>query len=219
MRRLRRRFWIPLIVLVLLGSGPWVWTEVGAAGHEHDEATAPAAEVAIVLGTGVEADGRPSPRLEGRLRTAAALVASGRARVLLVSGDGGGDSGDETGVMAAYLKGLGVDEKRVVEDPHGLDTYDSCVRAREVYGIDRALVVTQGYHLSRAVTLCRRVGIDADGVSAGCPGCGTLFLAGKAGRDFFACFKAAWDTVRGRPPVTSEPPNPAVTEALTVSMR
>ncbi|MFG1606502.1 vancomycin high temperature exclusion protein [Actinoplanes sp. NPDC049265] len=216
---MRRRVWIPLavITLVLLGGGPWLWTEFGARGYEHDVADAPVADVTIVLGTGVEPDGRPSPRLVGRLRTAAELVRGGRTRVVLVSGDGGGDSGDETATMSAYLEGLGVDKARIVQDPHGLDTYDSCVRARDVYGVRRALVVTQDYHLSRAVTLCRGVGLDAEGVRAGCPGCGRLFLAGKAGRDFFACFKAAWDRVSGRPPAVESPADRSVEQALTSS--
>jgi vancomycin permeability regulator SanA len=212
----RRRVWIPLalISLAVLGSGPWGWTEVGAHGHEYDAAGAPVADVTIVLGTGVEPDGRPSPRLAGRLETAAELVRSGRTRVVLVSGDGSGESGDETATMSAYLRDHGVEKARIVPDPHGLDTYDSCVRARDVYGVGRALVVTQDYHLSRAVTLCRGVGLDADGVRAGCPGCGRLFLAGKAGRDFFACFKAAWDRVSGRPPAVESPADHSVQQAL-----
>lgn len=217
MRWLRRRVGIPAVVLLAVAAGPWVWTELGARGHEHDEAGAPAADVTIVLGTGVEADGRPSPRLTGRLETAAELVRSGRTRVVLVSGDGAGESGDETGTMTAYLVSLGVDPRLIVADPHGLDTYDSCVRARDVYGVDRALIVTQDYHLSRAVTLCRGVGVAAEGVAARCPGCGTAFLAGKAARDVFASVKAAWDSVRGRPPAVTSAPDPAVAESLKLS--
>jgi vancomycin permeability regulator SanA len=137
-----------------------------------------------------------------------------RARVILISGDGGGESGDEPAVMATYLTGLGIDPRRIVADPHGLDTYDTCVRAREVYGVTRALVVTQAYHLSRAVTLCRRVGIDADGVTARCGGCATSLLVGKAVRDYFASGKAAWDAVRARPPAVTSSPNAQVRDAL-----
>ena len=155
--------------------------------------TAPAADVVIVLGTAVAADRRrPGDRLAGRLETAAALVTSGRARVVLVSGDGGGTSGDEPAVMTVVPDRLGVDPRRIVADPYGLDTYDRCARARDVYGVDRALVVTQSYHLSRAVTLCRQLGLDVDGVTARCDGCGPVLLAGKAVRDYFASGKAAW---------------------------
>jgi vancomycin permeability regulator SanA len=204
------------VVAALLLSAPWCWTTASAWGHRYAEATAPTADVVIVLGTQVAADRRtPENRLAGRLQTAAALVRAGRARVILVSGDGGGQSGDEPAAMTSYLTGrLGIEPRRVIADPYGLDTYDSCRRARDVYGVTRALVVTQSYHLSRAVTVCRRLGLDADGVAARCPGCGAVLLAGKAVRDFFASGKALWDVLRGRPPVVTSPPSPAVRDAL-----
>ncbi|MEU5908501.1 ElyC/SanA/YdcF family protein [Micromonospora sp. NPDC047527] len=203
------------LAALLLASVPWLWTTIGARGHVHDEADAPAADVVIVLGTAVAADRqRPGERLAGRLETAAELVTSGRAKVVLVSGDGGGNSGDETAVMTSYLADLGVDPRRVVADPFGLDTYDSCLRAREVYGVERALIVTQSYHLSRAVTLCRHLGLDVDGVTARCDGCGRALLAEKSVRDYFASGKAAWDAVRGRAPAVSSPADPAVQNAL-----
>jgi vancomycin permeability regulator SanA len=214
-RRRAARLAVAGLAGILVASGPWLWTEISAHGHEYAEADAPAADVAIVLGGEVAADRRqPAQRLAGRLQTAAALVRDGKARVILVSGDGGGASGDEPAVMTAYLTGLGVDARRIVADPHGLDTYDTCVRARAVYGVGRALVVTQSYHLSRAVALCRRVGLDADGVAARCEGCSFTVLAGKAVRDYFACGKAAWDAVRRRPPAVRSPASQAVQDAL-----
>jgi vancomycin permeability regulator SanA len=146
------------------------------------------------------------------------LVDSGRARAILVSGDAGGASGDEPAAMTAYLTGrLGIDARRVVADPHGLDTYDSCARARNVYGITRALVVTQWYHVSRAVTLCRHVGIDADGVTARCDGCGVWLHIEKGVRDYLASGKAAWDAARDRPPAVSSPESAAIQAALSES--
>jgi vancomycin permeability regulator SanA len=203
------------VVALLLASAPWLWTKIAAHGHVHDEAGSPTADVVIVLGTEVAADrSRPAERLAGRLETAAALVRDGRARVVLVSGDGGGASGDEPAVMTSYLTELGVDPRRVVSDPFGLDTYDSCARARQVYGVTRALIVTQSYHLSRAVTLCRRLGVDVDGVAARCTGCPAGLLAEKAVRDYFASGKAAWDAVRRRPPAVDSPRHPGVEDAL-----
>ncbi len=78
----------------------------------------------------------------------------------------------------------------------------------------RALIVTRSDHLSRAVTLCRGAGLDADGVAARCPGCGAVLLAGKAVRDYAASGKAVWDVVRDRPPAVESPPDPAVQDAL-----
>ncbi|MEO3770922.1 ElyC/SanA/YdcF family protein [Micromonospora sp. B9E7] len=201
--------------MLVLASLPWLWTTLTARGHVHAEADAPSADVVIVLGTAVAADRqRPGERLAGRLETAAALVTSGRATVVLVSGDGGGTSGDEPAVMTSYLTERGVDPRRIVADPFGLDTYDSCARARQVYGIKRALIVTQSYHLSRAVTLCRHLGLDADGMIARCDGCGTALLAEKSVRDYLASGKAAWDTARGRAPAVRSPADPAIQNAL-----
>ncbi len=214
-RRLVRLVAVTAVLALALLSGPWLWTTLAARGHVYDEANAPAADVVIVLGTEVLPDGQPSYRLAGRLETAAALVRSGRARVILVSGDGNGVSGDEPAAMTAYLTGrLGVDPWRVVGDPSGLDTYDSCARARAVYGVDRALVVTQSYHVSRAVALCRHLGLDVDGVTARCSGCSTWLIVRKGARDYLASSKAAWDAVRRRPPAVRSPVSPAVQDAL-----
>lgn len=216
----RRRGMLLLVaataVCLLLTSAPWLWTKAAAHGHVYGEDSAPTAEVVIVFGTEVAADrSQPAQRLAGRLRTAAALIHSGRARAILVSGDANGASGDEPAVMASYLtRQLGIDPRRVVADPFGLDTYDTCARAQEVYGVTRALIVTQSYHLSRAVTLCRRLGLDADGVTASCAGCTTTLLAKKTAREYLACGKAAGDALRHRPPAVRSPKSPAIRDAL-----
>ncbi|MFV2104569.1 SanA/YdcF family protein [Micromonospora sp. LOL_024] len=215
-RRLTRAAALALATVLLASSLPWLWTSISARGHVYAPTEAPAVDVVIVLGTAVAEDGsQPGVRLAGRLETAAGLVHGGQARVVLVSGDGGGTSGDETATMTSHLtERLGVDAQRVVADPHGLDTYDSCLRAREVYGVRRALIVTQSYHLSRAVTLCRHLGIEADGVPARCSGCGTGLLVWKAARDYLASGKAAWDAIRDRPPAVTSPANPGISHAL-----
>jgi len=211
---------VAALVLVVTAAGPFVWTRVAASGHIYTAADltgddGPRADVVIVLGGQVAPDRtRPYNFLQGRLDTAAALVAAGRARVILVSGDANGQSGNETAVMRDYLASIGVDPDRVVEDPYGLDTYDTCARARDVYGITKALVVTQGYHLARAVTLCRHAGIEAEGVVAGCPDCRWTTQAQNWVRDYFAATKAAWDAWRNRPPAVTSPPSPEVAEAL-----
>ncbi|WP_305782582.1 SanA/YdcF family protein [Symbioplanes lichenis] len=212
---MRRRLILAVGAVVVLVSLPWLWTTGAAWGHVHDAGDAPEADVVIVLGTQVGADRHtPEARLAGRLRTASELVTSGRARAILVSGDGGGESGDETASMTGYLTGeLGIDPARVVADPYGLDTYDSCRRARDVYGVRSALIVTQAYHLPRAVTVCRQLDVDVEGVRADCTGCGARLLAGKWVRDYFASGKAAWDVLRGRAPAVTSPATTALTDA------
>ena len=197
----RKRLLLGLLAIVVVVSAPWLWTFLAAQGHLHDEASAPSADVVIVLGT------EPGNRLQGRLDTTAAMVTSGRARAVLVSGDRGGERGNEIEAMTDYLVSQGVDRQRIVADPYGLDTYDTCKRARDVYGVSRALVVTQTYHLTRAVTLCRHLGVDAEGVRARCD-CSAWLLTSKWFRDYLASGKAVWDVVRSRPPAVTSPPSP-----------
>ena len=208
------------LVVTLVAAVPFGWTRSVAAGHLYDESDlspggGPRADVLLVLGAEVAPGGtEPMPFLKGRLDTAGALYSAGYVKVILVSGDASGGSGDETSVMTDYLvRTAGVDPARVVTDPYGLDTYDSCVRANRVYGVTRAIVVTQAYHLARAVALCQHAGIDVDGVGARCDGCG-INLPRNAVRDYFAATKAALDTFRNRDPAVLSPPSRAVAEAL-----
>ena len=215
MRRRRSLILGAVILVMLAASAPWIGLRVAAHGHEHWVAAAPSADVVIVLGTAVLLHtGEPSARLAGRLLAAADLVKAGRARVVLVSGDGHGVSGNEPATMINFLVTQGIRPQVVVADPYGLDTYDSCARARQVYGVTRALIVTQAYHLARAVTICRRLGVDVEGVYADCKGCTTSTLVYEQVRDFFAAGKALWDMARNRPPAVSSPPDFAVSNAL-----
>ena len=132
---------------------------------------------------------------------------------MLVSGDGTGGSGNETAVMTATWSPAGVDPSRVVADPYGLDTYDSCCPGQAGVRRQRALVVTQDYHLARAVALCRHLGIDADGVGARCDGCG-INLVRNGLRDYYACSKAGLDVVLGRNPAVASVPSTAVADAV-----
>jgi len=215
-RVLKHTVRIAVAVAIVGSGGAFAWTRFAAGGHLYDPADAPRADVAIVLGAQVAPGGTgPMPVLRGRLRTAAELVRAGRVKVLLVSGDAHGGSGNETAVMTSYLvDDLGVERTRLVIDPDGLDTHDSCVRAVAVFGVRRALVVTQTYHLARAVALCRDAGLDADGVRAGCDGCRTVTLIRNAARDYAACTKAAADALLDPAPEVPTPPSRAVTDAV-----
>ena len=221
----RAMFWVMIagLTLVVLAGIPYGWIRFTASGHLYNEADlaggqGPRADVVMVLGGQVEPDRiSPRPYLRGRLDTAAQLVRDGSARVVLVSGDGNGSSGDEPAVMADYLRRHGVDPLKIVPDRYGLDTYDSCRRARDVFGLRRLLVVTQPYHLARAVALCRQLGIDADGVGARCEACLSPQLVYNAVRDYFASAKAALDVISGRDPAVVSPPSDAIARALAAS--
>jgi vancomycin permeability regulator SanA len=116
--------------------------------------------------------------------------------------------------MTEQLVAQGVPARRIVADPSGLDTYDTCLRARDVYGVRRALLVSQPLHLPRAVTLCRTLGVDADGVAARCDGCNEITVSYNRLREQPAGWKAVLDAVSDRPPAVSSPPDPALAQAL-----
>ena len=187
-----------------------------AAGHLYPEAAAPLAPVALVLGAQVYPSGTPSPFLAARLELARRLLAAGTVRVLLLSGDGAAPEYDEPAAMAAYLAARGVPAHRMVLDRFGLDTYDSAYRAREVFGVDRLLVVTQAYHLPRAVATCRALRIDADGVGDIVVRRLSSAWVRGALRDQVACVKTVLDLITRRRPVL-EPPLDSVLEVLRMS--
>ncbi len=154
--------WVLLAVFVLIG-GPWIATSVGIHGREVDDHTRDVPPVGIVLGAAVLPSGEPSRYLRARLDLAQSLYEKGTLKVLVVSGDGREDHNNEPEAMRRYLLGKGVPDEHIVIDAAGYDTYATCVRAKEVFGIDRAVLVSQAYHVPRAVTTCRAVGVDALG--------------------------------------------------------
>jgi vancomycin permeability regulator SanA len=192
-----------------------VWyVDRGARGHEYPAADVPPAPVALVLGALVQPDGTPSAFLTARLALAKRLYDAGKVRVLLVSGDRHGPDYDEPDTMRDWLVARGVPAMRVVVDYAGFDTYDSCARATRVFGVRRAVVVTQTYHLDRAVTLCRHLGIDAVGVGDDSVR-GRWFSWWRASvREQGACVKAVLDMATGRDPKALGPPRQDVRDAL-----
>ena len=177
------------------------WVRHGADGHMFTEAGAPDAPVALVLGTKVEADGTPSPFLTARLELARRLLAAGKVRAILVSGDNMHAGYNEPEAMRRWLLDRGVPAKKVVMDYAGFDTYDSCARAKRIFGVDRATVVTQSFHLPRAVALCRHLGIDANGVGDDTAKRYAQRWWISSTREYGACVKAAVDVLSGRDPV------------------
>jgi SanA protein len=127
---------------------------------------APKAPVALVFGAGLAPGGVPSAVLAQRLDAAIALWRAGKAEALLVSGDNSDRFHDETQAMRRYVLERGVPPEAVLGDASGLSTYDSCVRAHSVFGARRALLVTQRFHLTRALFIANSVGLDAWGVAA-----------------------------------------------------
>lgn len=167
LRRLRRLLLGLLLAVAVLVVGPNLWILGTTSTRISGPDDAPFRPVAIVLGASVYRGGVPSPILEDRLRAAARLYELGKVERILVSGDrDAAREYDEVGPMAAFLVDLGVPQPAIVVDPHGYRTLDSMARAAETFGIDAATVVTNPFHVPRAVWLGRQYGIDCVGVAA-----------------------------------------------------
>ena len=136
------------------------------AGRIHTPAAAPARPVAIVFGAGLRRDGSPSLVLADRVAAAAALYLQGRVDGLLLSGSALSASRDEPAAMRDLALALGVPNHAIRLDRGGDRTFASCERARSVFGIEQALLVTQRFHLPRALAICHGLGIQAEGVAA-----------------------------------------------------
>lgn len=137
-----------------------------AKGRIFSVSDAPSATVVIVPGASVLRSGQPSDMLADRLLTAVDLYRAGKVQKFLLSGDHGRTDYDEVDAMREYLLAQEIPDKDIVLDHAGFDTYDTIVRAHEIFQLDSALVVSQTYHLSRAIYIGQNVGLEVYGVSA-----------------------------------------------------
>ncbi|MFJ4650296.1 vancomycin high temperature exclusion protein [Nocardia sp. NPDC088792] len=181
------------VMTILVGANLRLW--MTATGRLFEVAAAPVVLVVIVPGAKVGPDGAPMAYLRGRLDVAIELLAAGKAREVLISGAARGDSGDEIASMRTYLVDRGVDPACIRSDGEGVSTRATCDRARSVFGIDRAAVVTQRQHRVRAVALGRAAGIDAVGVTAYCD-CRRRTLVRNTIREWLAGPKAVAGLIR-----------------------
>lgn len=180
MRELLRRYYskrraagfviiVGLFLVILIG--PSIYTKLSTSKSRYNANTinlqsVPQSSTAIVFGAGVLPDGEPTEYLYNRVQTAVSLYKAGRVSKLLVTGDNSSKHYDEPTAMRQLAVKLGVPDKNIIVDYAGLSTYDSCYRAARIFHISLATVVTQGYHLPRAVTLCRGLGIKTIGLAA-----------------------------------------------------
>ncbi|WP_233159077.1 vancomycin high temperature exclusion protein [Pseudonocardia sp. MH-G8] len=205
-----RRFWSLAVLLApLLVATPLAWFAVSTDGRRTTADRAEARPVAIVLGAGLRRDGDPTLLLARRLDVAADLYHRGTVDAVLVTG-----ADEEPDAMRRYLLRAGVPATKIVEDAAGFRTWDSCVRAHEVYGVRSAIVVTQAFHLPRAVVLCRAAGIDAVGVGdPSMPARGTATVYGWV-REVPAAVKALGDALFRPAPQQLGSPTTALADAV-----
>lgn len=121
------------------------------------------ADCILILGAGVSDDNKPSRMLKDRLNEGIRLYNAGIADKILVSGDHGRTNYDEVNIMKDYLIDKGIPSEDIFMDHAGFSTYESIYRAKEIFGIDRLIAVTQRYHMYRALYLCEQLGIEAYG--------------------------------------------------------
>ncbi len=166
--------WRLCLFLALLGvglivAGPFMlrwWTNQRYGRLIYPLEEVPERRVAIVFGAAVWPGGRLSHVLSDRVDTAVALYEAGKVEKLLMTGDNSTKYYDEPGHMRDYAIQRGVPAEDIVVDYAGRRTYDSCYRARHIFGVTDAILVTQAFHLDRALFLAHRFGIDAVGVAA-----------------------------------------------------
>lgn len=157
-----------LLLVVLPVAVSELYTKILAAGHCHDHVQdCPQGSVGLVLGCSKRlATGRPNYYFTGRMQAAGQLWKSGRVSCLIVSGDNSSRYYNEPKDMRRALERLGVPSDRIVCDYAGLRTYDSVVRARDVFGADNITVVSQADHAERAVAIARHLGMRAEALNA-----------------------------------------------------
>ncbi len=149
--------------------------------------------VAIVFGAGLWGDGSPTPILQDRVATAARLYLAGKVEKLLMSGDNRFVDYNEPGAMREYALNLGVPYEDIVLDYAGRRTYDTCYRARDIFGLDEVILVTQGFHLPRALYTCNTLGLAATGVPADQRQYRRSSLLYWQARETFATLVALWE--------------------------
>jgi SanA protein len=156
---------VAALALLTLAANAYIL--LSTSGQSTDEvADVPAAEVAIVPGALVKPNGEMSAMLADRVAQAARLWHASKVSKILVSGDHGSWDYDEPGTMRKALVEAGVDPEDVFEDHAGFETWATMVRARSIFNVDDAVVVTQGFHMPRALYLAGEAGIEATGLTA-----------------------------------------------------
>lgn len=207
---MRRGCLLLFVGLILVIALPLLWRGgVKAFYHRsiYTPTDTPPRQVAIVFGAAVYGNGRLSPVLRDRVDTAIALYEAGQVERILLSGDHSSFYYDEPGAMMVYAVGEGVDPADILIDRAGHRTYDTCYRASHVFDVDSAILVTQAFHLPRALLTCEGLGIDSIGATAD----RRPYRDARwyEIRETAATFVAAWDVLRRDPPpiVEVEAPN------------
>jgi vancomycin permeability regulator SanA len=196
---------LPKLILLLFILGllvlfiPRLVTGLYAHRRIYTQSEVPARRVAIVFGAGLWRNGSPTPVLEDRVTAAANLYFAGKVEKLLMSGDNRFVSYNEPEAMRQLALKLGIPYNAIVLDYAGRRSYDTCYRARAIFQVDQAILVTQAFHMPRVIYTCNSLGVEAVGVES------DLRIYRKSSvlywnaRELLATAAAVWDVNVGHP--------------------
>jgi SanA protein len=202
-KRIFKVFSIILLVGIILGLLiliiPRFVSAAYARGKIFTVSNVPVRRVAIVFGAGLYRNGSATPVLADRVTAAANLYFAGKVEKLLMSGDNRFVDYNEPEAMRKLAVSLGVPNDAIVLDYAGRRTYDTCYRAKAIFKVDQAILVTQAFHMPRALYLCNRLGVDAIGVESDLRTYSKISLLNWNTRELFAMAAAIWDVNIGHP--------------------
>jgi len=196
-RHIRKLLFISIIGLILVfGVNIYVKSKTNALIYS-SETDIPAANVGIIFGAGIIGD-KPSKYLRDRLDAGILLYNSKKINKILLSGDNGSDAHDELTVMKKYCFEKGVDTTKIYIDYAGFDTYSTMYRAKNIFKIEKAILVTQEYHLNRALYIGNNLGIESIGFAANQGEYRNYNYV--CFREYFSICKSVTDVIRNREP-------------------
>ncbi len=194
-----------ILTAIVLLSAARIVTARYARSRLYSPEEAPARRAAIVFGAGLRQDGSPTAILRDRVEMAARLYFEGRVERLLFSGDNRFVDYNEPAAMRQYALALGVPPEAIVLDYAGRRTYDTCYRARHIFRLEQAILVTQTFHLPRAIYTCNRLGLEAIGVASDFRTYPSVSMLYWNTREVLATAGAFWDLYLVHPlPVLGE---------------
>lgn len=206
MLRVFKKLLVPFLIVFFIIGGFRVLMLVNTSKNIKTNSTIEPMPVVMVPGAGLLHDGTPSLPLRDRLDAAATLYRDGVVKKILLTGDNRFENYNEPGAMYAYLTSKGIPEDDLVLDYAGRRTYDSCYRAKAIFGQEKLIVVTQPYHLPRAVFLCDELGIETQGFAVNQSGYLRHRFLFWNFREVFATLAAYWDIYIKKPiPVLGVP--------------
>jgi SanA protein len=202
MRRLIKKHFKNLLylsiigIVLILGINYYVKSETNSLIF-YSENEIPINNVGIIFGAGINGD-KPSKYLKDRLDAGIKLFKAKKINKILLSGDNGSDAHDELTVMKIYCFKNGIDTTKIYIDYAGFDTYSTMFRAKNIFKIDKAVLITQEYHLNRAIYIGNNLGIESIGFSAN-QGEYRNYNYVRF-REYFSICKSVIDVIRNRDP-------------------